>query len=359
MSIRLRCLVVGIIWGSCMQVWSQERSPEQVAKELAGVYGHRLAQVAYIPSVPLIAKLRLPFAKDEGYVSQVEETVQPFRRQSLPLPKSGSEQAGYLVFVEMAERTTGKEREEWIALVMHGASGFFDEEGRSRGLMPHHNEMSDSIFMACPLLAAAGKLSGETRYLDATVEHFQGMAKHCWREDGIYRHSPLCEAAWGRGNGFPAMGLAWALSIMPEDTSNHEVLRQAYRKHMQALRRWQDIKTGCWHQVIDHAESYEEYTCTCMIGWAMARGIRRGWISADEFQPHVVMAWKAMESRTSTSGEFRNVCPSTGKLKTLQEYLDRTPTQGKDDRGGAMGLLFVSELLQNSELLQALSSLPK
>lgn len=352
-------MVLAVVVGSCSQLHSQEKSPEQVAKELARVYGNQLSQVAYIPSVPLIAKLRLPFAKEEGYTSQVEKIVQPFHLQSLPSPKSGSEQAGYLLFVEMAERTKGVERDEWIALVMHGANAFFDEEGRSRGLMPHHNEMSDSIFMACPLLAAAGKLSGETRYLDATVEHFQGMAKLCRREDGIYRHSPLCEAAWGRGNGFPAVGLAWALSLMPEDTSNHEVLRLAYQMHMQALRRWQDRDSGCWHQVIDHAESYDEYTCTCMIGWAMARGIRRGWISAEEYQPHVSLAWKAIESRTSSSGEFKNVCPSTGKLKTLQEYLNRTPTQGKDDRGGAMGLLFVSELLQDSKLLQPNPSLPK
>jgi rhamnogalacturonyl hydrolase YesR len=35
--------------------------------------------------------------------------------------------------------------------------------------------------------------------------------------------------------------------------------------------------TGTWHQVIDRPKSYREFTCTCMIGDAMARGIRGGW----------------------------------------------------------------------------------
>src|SRR5439155_27328004 len=36
-----------------------DRSPRQVADELAVVYGHKLDQVAYIPALPLVAKLRL------------------------------------------------------------------------------------------------------------------------------------------------------------------------------------------------------------------------------------------------------------------------------------------------------------
>ena len=77
--------------------------------------------------------------------------------------------------------------------------------------MPFHNEMSDAVFMAGPILAATGKLTGERKYFDAAATHFASMRKLCLRDDGIYRHSPLCEAAWGRGNGFPALGLAWAL----------------------------------------------------------------------------------------------------------------------------------------------------
>ena len=40
-----------------------------------------------------------------------------------------------------------------------------------------------------------------------------------------------------------------------------------------------------------------------------------------------------------------NVCAGTGKQRTLKDYLDRPAIDGRDERGGAMGLLFATELL--------------
>jgi hypothetical protein len=40
-----------------------------------------------------------------------------------------------------------------------------------------------------------------------------------------------------------------------------------------------------------------------------------------------------------------NVCTGTGKQKTLEDYFKRPAINGRDDRGGAMGLLFAVELL--------------
>ena len=81
--------------------------------------------------------------------------------------------------------------------------------------MPFHNEMSDAVFMGCPILAKAGKLTGEQKYFDMALRHFRSMANLCRRSDGLYRHSPLNEAAWGRGNAFPALGLALSLTDFP------------------------------------------------------------------------------------------------------------------------------------------------
>ena len=60
---------------------------------------------------------------------------------------------------------------------------------------------------------------------------------------------------------------------------------------------------------------------------------------------NVDRAWKAIESRTSPNGDLVNVCAGTGKQKTLQDYFDRPAINGKDDRGGAMGLMFTTELI--------------
>jgi rhamnogalacturonyl hydrolase YesR len=211
--------------------------------------------------------------------------------------------------------------------------------------MPQHNEMSDAVFMAGPILASTGKLTGETRYFDAAAIHFASMRKLCLRPDGIYRHSPLDEAAWGRGNGFPALGLAWSLSLWPNDHPAKAELIAQFQHHVAALVKHQDPVTGCWHQVIDKPASYNEYTATSMIGWAIQRGIARGWLDKPQYQPCVDRAWRAILLRTAADGQLVDVCTGTGKQKSLRDYYDRPAILGRDDRGGAMGLMFVTELM--------------
>lgn len=323
------------------------RTPRQVAEQLAATYGFKLDQVAYIPALPLVAKLRLSeLTGDAKHADKVHMIVAPFLRgEKSPVPKSGSEQAGHLIFAELATRSQGKERERWTVLCRAAADQIFGKDGRPLPLMPYHSEMSDAVFMAGPILAATGKLTGEQKYFDAAATHFASMRKLCLRADGIYRHSPLCEAAWGRGNGFPALGLALALSQWPEEHPARKELLAEFQKHMAALKPHQDAKTGCWHQVIDHSESYDEYSCTCMIGFAMQRGITRGWLSKNDYQPCVERAWRAIKERTSPDGKLVNVCTGTGKQKTLQDYFNRPAINGRDDRGGAMGMMFATELM--------------
>ena len=76
------------------------------------------------------------------------------------------------------------------------------------------------------------------------------MQKLVLRKDGLYRHSPLDEAAWGRGNGFPALGLAMCLTNFPDDHPRRAELLKAFQNHMETLTKHQD-PTGMWHQVID------------------------------------------------------------------------------------------------------------
>ena len=82
-----------------------------------------------------------------------------------------------------------------------------------------------------------------------------------------------------------------------------------------------------------------------MIGFAIQRGIGEGWLEASQFRPAADAAWRAVEGRTSPAGLLVNVCAGTGKQKTLEDYLTRPAIQGRDDRGGAMGLLFAVERL--------------
>jgi unsaturated rhamnogalacturonyl hydrolase len=229
--------------------------------------------VAYIPALGVLG--REIVARRDGTAplsASVASSLAPYRDGQLtPKPKSGSEQAGHLIFAELAKRATGAERERWITLCRAAADQIFDDAGKPKAPMPFHNEMSDAFFMATPIVCATGALTGEEKYFSAALGHFRAMEKLCLRDDGIYRHSPLDQAAWGRGNGFAALGTCLSLCELPADHAARAELLVAHLRHLRALLKHQDAG-GAWRQVIDRPESYREFTSTCMISFALVRG---------------------------------------------------------------------------------------
>ena len=321
-----------------------DRTPIEVAEQLAVHYGHQLDNVVYIPAVALIGRIRLwELTKNPKHLSEVETIVAPYfsgNKPTLPEKPSGSHLSGHLVFGELA-RVTSKER--YIELARAAADLGFDENGQPKESMPLHREMSDSVFMGGPILAQAGALSGDEKYLDMLPRHVEFIRKLDLRPDGLYRNSPLNDAAWGRGNGFPALGLALSLSYLPRWHPAREELIQFHRAHLDALLPHQD-PTGAWHQVIDFPGSYRELTSTSMITFSMIRGIRLGWLERSKYEEAIGRAWHAIRTRVAPNGELVDVCTSTGKQTSLRHYLDRKAILGKDDRGGAMALLAATEM---------------
>ena len=99
-----------------------------------------------------------------------------------------------------------------------------------------------------------------------------------------------------------------------------------------------------WRNVIDRPGAYPEYSATAMIGTAMLRGIRRGWLDRETYQPLVDKAWNAIALRTSSDGRLVDVCESTGTRGLTDDgYLRRAAILGRDERGGGMALFFATE----------------
>ncbi len=318
------------------------RNPVEIAEQLETVYGHQLDSVAYIPALALMGRMRLDeLTGSKNRTADVEAIVSPYLSGTPTIGErvSGSILSGHLLFGDLYEYT-GKPT--YLDLVRKAADFGFNADGSLKRAMPFHNEMSDSIFMGCAILARAGRLTGEARYFQMALRHLRFMQDLDLREDGLYRHSPLDEAAWGRGNGFPALGLALTLSDWPADRPERKALLAAFRDHMAALVRRQD-ETGAWHQVIDRAESYREFTATAMIGFALTRGLRHNWLDRQEFESAADRAWYALRTRIALDASLVDVCRSTGKQTSLRAYFDREAILGRDDRGGAMALLAATE----------------
>jgi rhamnogalacturonyl hydrolase YesR len=313
------------------------RSPRALAEELAQVYGHQFTEPNYIAAMALISRLRL------GARDDVARVVTPYlegAKDSFARP-SQSSLAAHFLFFEYARRT-GNDRAK--ALVLRAAASGFTENGQLREFMPLHGGWSDSLFMDVPILAMAGALTGEQRYFELAARHVAFMQQIVLRPDGLYRHQASTDAAWGRGNAFPALGLALTLSEFPKEHADYPRLLASYRAHMAALARFQD-ENGMWRNVIDRPGAYPEYSATAMIATAMLRGIRNGWIDRDPYEQRVEKAWKAILMRTGPEGRLVDVCESTGTRGLSDaDYLRRAAILGRDDRGGGMAMFFATEL---------------
>ena len=319
------------------------RTPIETAHHLAQYYGQNPA-TQYIPALGLVGRLRLAELDNATeHRAAVTSLLQPYangQKKALGKGVSGVNLAGHLAIAELAFR---EKNQALVRLIEAAAQRAHESRKNPKDPVSGHNQMSDSVFMVCPILAAAHALTGKAEYLEDCLAHLRYMRKIDLRADGIYRHSPQDEAAWGRGNGFPALGLALSLSYLPRDAPGRDEILQAFRTHIAALAKHQD-PTGMWHQVIDHPESYREMTSTCMITFAMARGIRMGWLDRKVYEPHLRKSWPAINQRIGTDGHLIDVCTGTGKQKNLRAYLDRTAILGKDSRGGSMALLAATEM---------------
>ncbi len=312
------------------------RTPRALAEELARVYGQEFKQPNYISAMALVSRLRL------GQRDEIAPLLTPYLdgvQDSFARP-SQSSLASHLLFFEYARRTRDDRAR---ALVLRAAASGFTENGEPREFMPLHGGWSDSLFMDVPILAMAGALTGERRYFDMAARHVTFMQQIVLRPDGLYRHQTSTDAAWGRGNAFPALGLALTLSEFPKDHADYPRLLASYRTHMAALARFQD-ENGMWRNVIDRPGAYPEYSATAMIATAMLRGIRNGWIDGTTYEPIVAKAWRAILARTGPDGGLVDVCESTGtRGLTADDYLRRAAILGRDDRGGGMAMFFATE----------------
>jgi hypothetical protein len=312
------------------------RRPVDVAAVLARRYP-ATASISYIPSVAWTSTLRLSrLLGDPSLAEKVRDQTAPWVSGSRPLWPStpGTQEAnrillttvaGTMVFADLG----GDARR----LAVQGAE--LASARNDGGVARYGQGWTDDMFMASAVLSRVGELDAAARLLLDYTARLQ-------RKDGIFVHAVDGPFAWGRGNGFAALGLMELLTVIPDAHPSRPEVLAAFRRQMAAVRA-QQAPDGTWREVIDEPGAYREETATAMLMTAMTRGIARGWLD-QSYEPVVDRAWRGLLAHVNEDGTLIDVCTGTGVGPTKRYYLDRAAITGADDRGGAMALLAAVEI---------------
>jgi len=320
------------------QAWPE---PLAVARVFAERYP-QTASVSYIPSLSWRGALRLSaLTGDPSWAMRAREGMQPLLEG--PAPEAGARNrltslAGYAAAAELG-RTSGDDaamaRARAAAALVVGASG---------DVVQNPTGWTDDMFMATSLLMAVTG-EGAPERQSTVVALLTTYAERLQREDGLFVHAEDAPHAWGRGNGFAALGLAEALTRLPAGAPGRTAILEIFRRQMRAFVEHQS-EDGSWREVVDHPESYQELSVTAMAVTAMARGVRLGWLDAATYRPVLERGWTAVLARIGPDGSVRGVCTSTGAGPTLEYYLEREALSGFDDRGGGLVLTAALEMAE-------------
>ena len=308
------------------------RDPISVARVLARRYPETPG-MNYISAIAWVHTLRLAtLTQDTSLREKVLQQVQPWLTGEQPLFGDRirlNAVAGTMIFAEIAKSHEGY-REAATRLTADGVARAAAE--RAPGVPQHGFGWSDDMFLG----TIVASLAEDPAALDAAARLLIEYARRLQRSEGLFNHAADVRAAWGRGNGFAALGLAETLTALPSSHPARASLLDIYRRQMAALKTHQ-APDGMWRQVIDVPGSYREVSVTALTLIAMARGVRLEWIEAS-YLPVVQRGWRALLGRVRDDGTLVDVCVSTGAGPSVRYYLDRPAVADADDRGGAMTL---------------------
>ncbi|HIW34461.1 MAG TPA: glycoside hydrolase family 88 protein [Candidatus Paenibacillus intestinavium] len=218
---------------------------------------------------------------------------------------------------------------------------------------------ADDLYMSTPFLIRYAQLLGKKEALDEATKQFLLYRKYLFMEDQSimshvydFKYNQATRVPWGRGNGWVLFSLSELLEKLPASHPDYNELAAFFRTFVKGVTSLQGVN-GLWHQVLNESTSYEESSCTAMFVYAIARGIRMGWLDehAVEYNAVVVQGWEALTKYAITrQGNVFGVCSGSRYSFAPDYYMYDLRTVVNDNHGiGIMMLAGVEvELLRQS-----------
>lgn len=156
----------------------------------------------------------------------------------------------------------------------------------------------DGLYMGDTFYSRYATAMGETTDFDDIAKQFilmeksardpkTGLIYHGWDESRKQKwanpKTGLSPNFWGRAMGWYGIALVDALDDMPKDHPQRAEMIAILNRFVAAVQKYQDPKSGTWWQILDKANekgNYLESSASCMFVYALAKGVREGYIPA-------------------------------------------------------------------------------
>jgi unsaturated rhamnogalacturonyl hydrolase len=159
----------------------------------------------------------------------------------------------------------------------------------------------DGLYMGEPFYTEYASLVKDEKAFDDIAKQFilmethardakTGLLYHGWDESKEQQWADKTKGTspnfWGRAMGWYAMALVDVLDYFPVNHPKRAELLAILNRTVTAIQKYQDPASGLWYQVMDKPTgkgNYHEASASCMFVYAVAKGVRKGYLPATFF----------------------------------------------------------------------------
>jgi len=206
----------------------------------------------------------------------------------------------------------------------------------------------DDMFMGIPFLTFCALEAKDPKvkaaFFDEAVKQVIGFNTNVYdKKANLYHHATYSAKSsniphWGRANGWGIFAASIVLEYLPLSHPKRPQVLAIYTKHIEAIAKLQDSKTGFWHQIIDRPSSYQETSATGIFVMAMAKGVNNGWLKHSKYETRIRKGWEALSTQIEPDGTVHGICVGTMSSETEKYYEDRPVAD--NDSHGLIGLIW-------------------
>ena len=173
----------------------------------------------------------------------------------------------------------------------------------------------DALFMAPPVWAAVGKLTGDPAYLNYLDEEYQATIDYLFDQDEqlFYRDGRFLERLnangkkifWSRGNGWVFAGLPLLIEQIPANDPRKQKYENLFKTLAARLVKLQQ-PDGFWpSSLLDKDEfNVPETSGTGFMAFGLAWGINNGLLTREDYLPAAISGWNGLVSALDESGKL-------------------------------------------------------